>query len=413
MANIRPFRALRPKKECASSLCELPYDVVSTEEARAAVAGKDHSFYRISRPEINFPQGTDPYAQEVYKKARELFDSWISEGWIGQDTQSCFYLYRQIMGNHSQLGLVALASCKDYQEGIVRKHELTRIEKENDRIRHIEALNAQTGPAFLTYPSNSELNSIFGDKIKEAPMVDFTGTDSVRHTSWVIDEREIVARIEKIFAQIPRLYIADGHHRSAAATRIYQKKSGQNGSDGFLAVIFPHDQMQILAYNRAVKDLNGLEPAAFLEKLKNVFDFSEIPFSKPTVPGEVGLFVDGKWIGLRFKKPMLSANTATDASTLTALLDVQMLQDKVLEPLLGIQDPRTSNRISFVGGIRGTKELEKLVMQDGYACAFSMYPTQIEQIMNIADAGGIMPPKSTWFEPKLRDAMFIYRYPSE
>lgn len=404
MAKVTPFTAIRPKPETAGQLCELPYDVVSTAEARLLAKGKEHSFYRISRAEINFDYDINPYSKEVYAKARDLFQQWIADGWLRKDPTPCYYLYRQVMGSHSQTGLVALASCQEYLDGIIKKHELTRPEKENDRIRHIEALNAQTGPAFLTYPSNGTLNAIFAVKTSETPLVDFTGLDNIRHEAWVISEKEMISAIRKEFEKIPTLYIADGHHRSAAAARIYQERGGKNGSDSFLAVIFPHDQMQILTYNRLVKDLNGLSEEEFLKRLEDVFVFETPAFAKPTHPKEMGLFVVNRWYGLRFKK--CKANSAK----LTANLDVQLLQDRVLRPILNIQDPRTSDRIAFVGGIRGTGELEQKVGSGEYACAFSCYPTQIEEVMEIADHNEIMPPKSTWFEPKLRDGMFIYRY---
>ena len=404
MATIKPFAAIRPRPEIAGQLCELPYDVVSTAEARERAQGKEHSFYRISRAEINFEDGIDPYSKEVYTKAHDLFYSWIADGWLKPDAEPCYYLYRQVMGNHTQTGLVAAASCQDYLDNVIKKHELTRPDKENDRIRHIEALGAQTGPAFLTYPSNATLNALFAEKTAETPVVDFTGVDGVRHEAWVISDKAKLKTIEEIFARMPALYIADGHHRSAAAARIYQSRKGANASGYFLAVIFPHDQMQILAYNRVIKDLNGLSQSEFLKKLETVFDFQPKSFDKPSHSKEVGLFIGGQWYGLKFKENLVSGGKLTDH------LDVQLLQSQVLSPMLGIDDPRTSKRIAFVGGIRGSAELERLVSSGEYACAFSMFPTQIEEVMQIADQGEIMPPKSTWFEPKLRDGMFIYRY---
>ena len=404
MATIKPFTAIRPKPEVAVKLCELPYDVVSTEEARQIAQGREHSFYRISRPEINFPKGIDPYSEVVYAKARDLYCQWLEQGWMEQDQEPCFYLYRQVMGDHIQTGLVAAASCREYQENVIKKHELTRVEKENDRIRHIEALNAQTGPAFLTYRSNQVLNDFFAKKTEEAPVVDFTAPDGIRHESWVISNPEDIKLIENEFAAMNNLYIADGHHRSAAAARIYTKRQGQGGSDCFLAVIFPHDQMQILPYNRLVKDLNGLKKEDFLEKIRKVCAVSNGLFQIPTASQEVGMYLDGVWYGLKFTQENESVTAQADR------LDVQILQKQILDPILGIKDPRTSNRIAFVGGIRGTEELEKRVLSGEFACAFSMYPTQIEDVLEIADHNEIMPPKSTWFEPKLRDGMFIYQY---
>ena len=404
MAIVKPFAAIRPRPEMAGQICELPYDVVSTAEARERASGKEHSFYRISRAEINFDDSINPYSNEVYAKARDLFQEWVAEGLLRKDAESCYYLYRQIMGNHTQTGLVAIVSAEEYLSGAIKKHEYTRPDKENDRVNHIEALNAQTGPVFLTYHSNSALNTLFAAKTRETPVVDFTGIDGVRHEAWVISDKSILKSIEKEFERMPCLYIADGHHRSAAAARIYQNREGKNGSGYFLAVIFPHDQMQILPYNRVIKDLNGLSQNEFLEKLKAVFTVLDKPFDKPARNKEVGLFMDGRWYGLRFKTGPFNGGNPRDQ------LDVQLLQDKVLAPILDIRDPRTSERISFVGGIRGTVELEQMVASGQYACAFSMFPTQIEEVMDITDQNEVMPPKSTWFEPKLRDGMFIYRY---
>ncbi|MDI9401390.1 MAG: DUF1015 domain-containing protein [Limisphaerales bacterium] len=404
MAIVRPFAAIRPRPEVAGQICELPYDVVSTDEARERAEGKEHSFYRISRAEINFPNGINPYSNEVYAKARDLFQEWVAEGWLRKDAEPCYYLYRQIMGSHTQTGLVATVSAQEYLDGTIKKHEFTRPDKEKDRINHIEALNAQTGPVFLTYHASRTLNTLFAAKTRETPVVDFTGIDGVRHEAWVISDKSILKSIEKEFGQMPCLYIADGHHRSAAAARIYQSRGGKNGSQYFLAVLFPHDQMQILPYNRALKDLNGLSESEFLKKLEAVFTIQEKPFDKPRRNKEVALFLGKRWYGLNFKTGLSNGNSLRDQ------LGVQILQDKVLAPILGIKDPRTSERISFIGGIRGTVELEQMVCSGEYACAFSMFPTQIEEVMDIADQNEVMPPKSTWFEPKLRDGMFIYRY---
>jgi len=311
-------------------------------------------------------------------------------------------LYRQIMGKHSQTGLVAVASCEEYNRGIIKKHELTRPDKEDDRVRHIETLNSQTGPVFLTYKAVQAMDDFVANKTLEKPDVDFTAADGVRHTSWKISEPGEIRFIEQQFAQIPYLYIADGHHRSAAAARVYQSRKGAGHSGGFLTVIFPHNQMQILPYNRVLKDLNGKTPEQLLETLKGVFEFAENGAPAPGAKHQLGLYLDGQWRTLTFQKKCLASADAIEN------LDVTLLQKHVLGPIFGIDDPRTSKRISFVGGIRGTEELEKIVNSGEFACAFSMYPTGIEDLMDIADAGGIMPPKSTWFEPKLRDAMFCH-----
>lgn len=402
MASIKPFAALRPKPELASRICELPYDVMSSEEARQMAAGNPLSFLHVSKPEIDLPPGTDLYDASVYAKGKENFEKLISDGALRQDAQPAFYLYRQIMGQHSQVGLVAAASCEEYLSGIIKKHELTRPDKEDDRVRHIETLNSQTGPVFLTYRAVAALDALFAKKVSETPDVDFTGTDGVRHTSWAINDAPTITAIDKEFGAIPFLYIADGHHRSAAAGRVFQSRKGAGHSGRFLTVIFPHNQMQILPYNRVLKDLNGLSPEALLQKLDAVFIISEAGSAKPTRKHELGFYLGGKWRTLHFR-PQFAATTDPIEK-----LDVTLLQKYVLAPLFGIDDPRTSKRINFVGGIRGTAELEKLVSSGEYACAFSMFPTSIEDLMTIADAGGIMPPKSTWFEPKLRDAMFCH-----
>jgi uncharacterized protein (DUF1015 family) len=402
MATIKPFAALRPEPELAPRICELPYDVMSSAEARQIAAGNPLSFLHVSKPEIDLPPATDIYAPEVYAKGRENFQRLIARGALRPDPQPCFYLYRQIMGAHRQTGLVAAASCEEYLQGIIRKHELTRPEKEDDRVRHIEALDSQTGPVFLVYRANRVVDEFVARKTAEPPNLDFAANDGVRHTAWVIADAASIRFIEAEFRRIPRLYIADGHHRSAAAARVFQKRKGAGESASFLSVIFPHNQTQILPYNRILKDLNGLSPRQLLEKLGSVFDLSRPGAATPTRKHELGLYLRGQWHTLQFH-PHLTA--ATDAME---TLDVTLLQKRVLEPLFGIADPRTSQRISFVGGIRGAAELEKLADRGEYACAFSLFPTSIEDLMSIADAGGILPPKSTWFEPKLRDALFCH-----
>ena len=426
MATLKPFAALRPKPELASQICELPYDVMSSDEARAMADGNPLSFLHVSKPEIDLPLGTDLYSAEVYAKGKENFKKLISQGALKQDEKPNFYLYRQIMGGHAQTGLAAAASCEEYLTNIIKKHEFTRPDKEDDRVRHIEALNSQTGPVFLTYRAVAAFDEFVAKKIAEAPAVDFTGKDGVRHTSWTISSAEEIAFVEAQFAAIPFLYIADGHHRSAAAARVYLKRKDAPGAPSsrrqvggleilehvgetpalpsatFLTVIFPHNQMQILPYNRVLKDLNGLTPPELLKKLEETFSILRMGSAKPTRKHELGFFMNQRWHTLTFK------NQLTNVTDPIEKLDVTLLQKNVLAPIFGIDDPRTSKKINFVGGIRGTAELEKLVNSGEYACAFSMFPTSIEDLMQIADAGGIMPPKSTWFEPKLRDAMFCH-----
>jgi uncharacterized protein (DUF1015 family) len=402
MATVTPFAALRPDPALAARVCELPYDVMSSEEARAMAAGNPLSFLRVSKPEIDLPEGTDVHADAVYAKGRENFQHLIDEGVLRRDPAPVFHLYRQIMGAHSQTGLVALASCQEYLANIVKKHELTRPDKEDDRVRHIETLNAQTGPVFLTYQAVPAIDALVERITAAPPEVDFTAPDGVRHSSWPVVGTMDIALLEASFAKLSALYIADGHHRSAAAGRVYQSRGGAGGSAGFLAVIFPHNQLRILPYNRVLKDLNGKSPEEILTALGRVFEITAHGAPAPAAKHQLGLYLAGKWHGLVFRAEFTRDRSAIDS------LDVSLLQHEVLAPLFEIDNPRTSERIAFVGGIRGTDELVKLVDSGEFACAFSMFPTGIEDLMSIADAGGIMPPKSTWFEPKLRDAMFSH-----
>ncbi len=402
MATVTPFAALRPAPELAAQVCELPYDVMSSAEAKTMAADNPLSFLRVSKPEIELPDGTDAYSDAVYTKGRENFLKLIADGVLRRDAAPMFHLYRQVMGGHSQIGLVGLASCEEYLQNIVRKHELTRPDKEDDRVRHIEALDAQTGPVFLTYKSVPEIDTLVSRITSSEAEIDFTAPDGVRHSSWPVSEKADIAFLIAAFAAMPALYIADGHHRSAAAGRIYQSRGGAGGSAGFLTVIFPHDQMNILAYNRVLKDLNEHTPDEILSALGRVFDIVDAANPVPTGKHDLAFYLGGQWHGLTFKPEFTTGRSAID------LLDVSLLQTEILGPLFGIDDPRTSKRIAFVGGIRGTAELEKLVDSGEFACAFSMHPTGITDLMDIADAGGIMPPKSTWFEPKLRDAMFSH-----
>jgi len=400
MALIKPFAALRPRRDLAERVCELPYDVLSTEEARAAAAGNPLSFFHVSKPEIDLPPDTDVHAPEVYAKAKSNFQEFISRGVLNRDDSSHFYLYRQVMNGHSQVGLVAAASCQEYLDGIIRKHELTRPDKEDDRVHHIEALNSQTGPAFLTYRAAPAIDGFVTRQTARDPDIDFTAKDGVRHSSWTIGQDD-TAFVASEFEKIPFLYIADGHHRSAAAARVFQTRKGAGSSGFFLSVIFPHNQLQILPYNRVLKDFNALSETELLKNLESVFVIKQPGSAIPRQPHELGLFIGNQWRTLSFRPQFLLATDPIEK------LDVTLLQ-KVLGPMFGIDDPRTSNRIGFVGGIRGTAELEKLVRSGEYACAFAMFPTRIEDLMTVADAGGLMPPKSTWFEPKLRDAMFCH-----
>ncbi len=400
MATVKPFAAVRPRPDLAVRICELPYDVMSESEARRLAADNPLSFLRVSRPEINGPAGANPYAAETYAQARLAWQRLLAQGALVADARPAYYCYRQVMGAHSQTGIVGAASCQEYLDGGVRKHELTRPDKENDRVRHIETLHAQTGPAFLFHPAQPALAAFTHERTAGAPDVDFVAADGVRHSSWTVGDPEGVAFLAAQFAALPRLYIADGHHRSAAAARVFQARRGAGGSGGFLSVIFPHDALKILPYHRVLKDLNGLAPVALLARLGEVFQIEDGGSGVPAGRHEVGLYLAGRWRWLRFRTGL--ANLADPAER----LDVALLQRHVLGPIFGIEDPRTSERVGFVGGIRGPGELVRLVQGGEYACALAMHPTGIEELMAIADRGGLMPPKSTWFEPKLRDAMF-------
>jgi uncharacterized protein (DUF1015 family) len=417
MATIKPFAALRPKPELASQICEMPYDVLSADEARAIAGRNPLSFFHVSRPEVDLPPDADNHAPEVYAKGADNFQKLIRDGALVQDARPCFYLYRQIMGQHSQTGLVAAASCEEYLRGIIKKHEMTRMDKEDDRVRHIEALNAQTGPVFLAHRAGDALDKLIAEKVSGKPDVDFTAADGVRHTSWTISNAGEIKFIERTFTGIQQLYIADGHHRSAAAARVFKNRKGAGGSGFFLAVIFPHDRMQILPYNRVLKDLNGWTPDQVMEILGAAFAINPDASPAPARRHEFGFYMQGKWRSLVFREKYLALERPDENLKSDHLrekmepvesLDVTLLQEHILKPVFRIDDPRTSKRIHFVGGIRGTAELEKLVDSGAYACAFSMFPTGMDDLMAVADAGEIMPPKSTWFEPKLRDGMFCH-----
>jgi len=409
MARIEPFRGVRPRKDIAHLVAAPPYDVLSSDEARELAAGNPYSFLHVGKPEIDLPPGTDLYSDAVYAKGKENFDRFLSDGTIAQDGTRNFYIYKQIWGDHVQIGLVAAASCRDYLDDVIKKHELTRVDKENDRMRHIETLGAQTGPVFLTYRRSDAVDGLIAEGMAKGPEVDITTYDGVRHIFFVVDDPGLVGRIEDAFAALPFLYVADGHHRSAAATRIKVKRDGERqGRTGreednfFLAVIFPDSQMKILPYNRVVRDLNGLEPAAFLARLAETFVVTPGAAAVPVKSREYAMFLRGRWYGLAAKPG------SYDAADPIGSLDVSILQTNLLAPVLGIADPRTDKRIDFVGGIRGTAELEKKVRSGQFAVAFSLFPTTIEQLFSVADAGKIMPPKSTWFEPKLKDGLAVH-----
>ena len=406
MAVIRPFRALRPQADRAESVASVPYDVVNTDEARALAQGNPLSFLHVSRPEIDLPPSTDIHSDVVYRKAVENFEKLIAECPMEKESEASLYLYRLIMGNHEQIGIVACCSVDEYDNSTIRKHERTRRDKEDDRTRHMLMLKAQTGPVFLTYRARPEIDEQVSAAITADPLFDLTAPDGVRHTIWRLSETESLV---KGFESVPLLYIADGHHRAASASRaraeLKQQSFAHTGDEDynyFLTVIFPDSQMQILAYNRTVHDLNGLSQQEFLDAIKEQFTISENADPAPPKRGHWSMYLGGKWYGLQLSP------AATLPTGIVAMLDVSILQDRLLDPILGIKDIRTDKRVDFIGGLRGTKELERLVNEGKAAVAFSLFPTTVEELLMVSDANEIMPPKSTWFEPKLRDGLLIH-----
>ena len=414
MPKVTPFRAIRPDKEAAPKFCALPYDVYNRKEACAIVKDNPLSFLAIDRAETSFSDDTDTYAPEVYEKARELLEERIKDGTLIRDEKPCFYIYELTMDGRSQSGIVACSSIDDYQNCVIKKHENTREEKEIDRINHVDITNAHTGPIFLVLRSVKELKDIVASyKTDEKELYDFTSDDGIRHRAFIIDDEQVITRIEQIFSEIPCTYIADGHHRCASAVKVgLKRRAAGNSSDNdgslkgyerFLSVIFPDDELMIMPYNRVVKDLNGMTKEAFIDAINKAGFKTDTGNDTPVNPSkkaEFGMFLDDKWYKLTAREDLLSTDPVKG-------LDVSVLQDNLLKPILGIDDPRTDKRIDFVGGIRGLKELEKRCHED-MKVAFSMYPTSITELLDVADAGLLMPPKSTWFEPKLRSGMFIH-----
>jgi uncharacterized protein (DUF1015 family) len=402
---IRAFAGLVPDPAHAAEVACVPYDVVDAREAAALAQGKPRSLLHVDRAEIDLPAGTDPYADAVYARARENFLALQRQGALRREDGPSLYLYQQQMGAHRQRGLVAVCHVEDYDAGIIKKHEKTRKDKEDDRTRLVDTLGANTGPIFLTYRDTAALNALAGAQAAQAPRHDFTAPDGIRHTVWRIPGGE---KWIQAFGEVPVSYIADGHHRAASAARVARlrrernpRHTGQEDYNWFLCVLFPASELKILPYNRLVSDLNGLAPEAFLGRVRAGFGLEEGAPDRPAEPGRISLYLGGKWYGLR-----CPVDPRADP---VARLDVSVLQEKLLAPVLGIDDPRTSKRIDFVGGIRGPGELARRVDAQGGA-AFSMYPTTVPQLMDIADAGQIMPPKSTWFEPKLRSGLFIHTF---
>jgi uncharacterized protein (DUF1015 family) len=405
MPLIRPFAALRPAPGRAAEVIAPPYDVLDTEEARRLAADRPWSFLHISKPEIDLPPGIDPYAPEVYARAAENLKRMVDSGILKRDDRPLYYAYRLIMGEHTQLGLVATASVAAYDANRIRKHEFTRPDKEDDRVRQIAALNAQTGPVLLAYPDAPEIDRLLAETAEQPPEADAIAESGVRHTLWIIRD-EHIARLTELFDALPALYIADGHHRSAAASRVAASRrrsdSSQTADESynyFLSVIFPYRQMRIMDYNRLIKDLNGLSEAEFLHRVSGRFAIEKADNPvKPETPGEFGMYLAGHWHKLTISPDLIPADPV-------ARLDVSLLQDHLISPILGIADPRRDRRIDFVGGIRGLSELERRVDSGEMSLAFSLHPTRMEDLMAVADAGKVMPPKSTWFEPKLADGL--------
>lgn len=404
---IGPFAGLRPASGRAAEVIAPPYDVLSTDEARARAVGRPWSFLHISKPEIDLPVGTDPYSPRVYAKAADNLSVMLREGILTREPARCYYVYRLIMGGHTQTGLVAVASVADYDSNRIRKHEHTQTDKENDRVRQIEALNAQTGPVLLAYPGAQEIDDILARCSAGEPEVDVTADDGIRHSLWVVRDADIQARLTRAFDALPALYIADGHHRSAAASRVAAARraanprhTGEENYNYFLTVIFPHHQTPILAYNRVVSELNGMDAGAFLARVRENFSIENSPAPvTPAKRAEFGLYLAGEWYRLRIRRELIPVNDPV------ARLDVKLLSDHLLGPVLGIKDLRRDKRIDYVGGIRGLPELEKRVNSGEMAAAFTFYPTSMEDLMAVAEAGGVMPTKSTWFEPKLADGL--------
>jgi uncharacterized protein (DUF1015 family) len=410
MALVLPFKAIRPQSQYAAQVAALPYDVMTREEAQKAVAGNDLSFMHVEKSEIDVPEGTRSDDELIYRTAKSNFARMREKGIFFQEKFPCFYIYRQQMGSQIQTGIVGVMSAAEYDAGKIKKHELTRKDKEEDRIRHVDTVNAQTGPVFISYMARPRINAVVKKIVADNPEYNFTAEDGIIHTAWVVADAGQIKQIKKEFLQVNALYIADGHHRAAAGAAVARKRrkldnaaGSINESDMVLAVLFPHDQLKVMDYNRAVKDLNGLTPEKYLEKITASFTVNKNFAAKsPQQLHDFGMYLGGCWYKLTIKDGMY------DVKDPVANLDAAILQDHLLAPVLGITDPRTDDRIKFIGGIRGMSELEKLVDKDGFAVAFSLYPTTMVQIMHVADAGAIMPPKSTWFEPKLRSGMFVH-----
>lgn len=413
MAVIRPFRGIRPPKNLVEKVVSRPYDVLSSAEARAEAEGNEMSLYHIIRPEIDFPEGTDEHLPKVYEKAAENFRLFQEKGWLVQDDKPCYYVYAQTMNGKTQYGLVVGAWVEDYVNGVIKKHELTRRDKEEDRMKHIRATNANIGPVFLAYPDDAVLDALVAKYTARQPEYDFVAPDDgFGHTFWVADNDDDIAAITRQFAQMPALYIADGHHRSAAAALVGLEKARQNPNhtgdeeyNYFMAVCFPADQLTIIDYNRVVKDLNGLDAAAFLQAVEKNFEVKDMGADeyRPTCLHNFSLYLEGKWYSLTARPGTYDDNDPI------GVLDVTISSNLILDEILGIKDLRSDKRIDFVGGIRGLGELKKRVDSGEMKMALALYPVSMKQLMDIADTGNIMPPKTTWFEPKLRSGVVVHK----
>jgi len=414
LAIIKAFKGFRPIPELVSKVAALPYDVMSSEEARQAVSNNPYSFLHVDKAEIDLEKDIDIYSPKVYQKAAENLNNMIKNNIYVQDEKPVLYIYKLTMNKRSQIGLVACTSIDEYLENKIKKHELTREDKEQDRIKHVDICNANTGPIFLTYKSKDKINDIIENWIENnSPVYDFTSEDSITHTVWVINDNITISELQNNFKSVPYLYIADGHHRNASAVKVGLKRRELNADydknaefNFYLSVIFPDNQLQIMDYNRVVKDLNNLTEDEFLNKIEKKFDIEQYKESdcyKPKKMHTFGMYLNHKWYVLSAKDKIIDENDPVES------LDVSILQNELLKPILGIKDPRTDKRIDFIGGIRGLGELVKIVDSGKMKIAFSMYPTTMKQLMNIADANKIMPPKSTWFEPKLRSGIFIHK----
>ncbi len=408
MSTVRPFKGVRPEPKLAERVAALPYDVMNSDEAREMVKDNPYSFLHVDKAEIDLDRSIDLYDDRVYEKAAANFKKMIADNVLIQDNAPCFYIYRLTMDGRAQTGLVACASIDEYMEGKIKKHELTRADKEADRIRHVDVTNANTGPIFLTYRAKAEIDETINNWVKNNKAVyDFVADDGIKHEAWSVDDPAVITSLQKSFESVPSLYIADGHHRNASAVKVGLKRRGEGDYDKnaefnyYLAVIFPDEQLYIMDYNRIVKDLNGLSDDEFMAKVKENFDVVPSEDGKPENLHNFGMYINGKWY-------MLSAKQSIISDDVIEALDVSILQNYVLQPLLGIDDPRTNKRIDFVGGMRGLQELERRVNSGEMKVAFAMYPTSMDELLSVADAGKIMPPKSTWFEPKLRSGLFIH-----